>query len=58
MENKDETPTPKKRKIEKIKKTPIKDDYASDQIKRLLKEALIDNIAENRKQSNLEIFKM
>ena len=55
MEHKDETPQPKKRKVPK---SVNKEDYTSDQIRKLLKEALLDNLAEARKQSNMEIDAM
>ena len=52
---KDESPQPRKRKIPK---TLSKEDFTSDQIRKLLREALMDNLTEVRKQSNMEIDAM
>ena len=52
---KDETPQPRKRKVPK---NISNEDFTSDQIRKLLKEALMDNLTEVRKQSNMEIDAM
>lgn len=55
MDRKDETPQPRKKKLDKSLNNS---DYTTDQIKKLLKEALMDNLSESRKQSNMEIDAM
>lgn len=55
MEFEEDAPKPKKKKITKsIDPKSI----TSDQIKKLLKETLIENLMENKKRSNLEIDAM
>jgi SpoVK/Ycf46/Vps4 family AAA+-type ATPase len=55
MDCNDESPKPRKKKVTK---SLSNDDYTSAQIKKLLKEALMDNLSETRKQSNMEIDAM
>lgn len=55
MESNEEKPQPKKKKIVK---SAGDEGFSSDQIKRLLKEALMDNMHDHKKRTNLEIDAM
>lgn len=55
MESSDESPKPRKKKLSKSLEV---ENFSSEQIKRLLKEALIDNLNESKKRSNVEIDAM
>lgn len=54
IENSDETPTPKKKKVVNNKKT-TSSSISSEQIQRLLKEALMKNMEERFKRSDVEV---
>lgn len=53
-ENSDETPAPKKKKSLNKKKLPVSS-ISSEQIQRLLKEALIKNMEDKFKRNDLEV---
>ena len=55
MESKGDKPQPRKKRVVK---SDNPSEFSSEQIKRLLKEALMDNMIDHKKRTNLEIDAM